>query len=173
MFKVELLPALPSELHRIENMMQFYMYDFSEWLPLQFGEEGWFPVSPKAAYWAKPGTEPYFVVVDGETAGFVTVDDEVVCTDTEFNIGYFFIGKRFRGNGVGKLAMSQLLARYPGSWQIFHINSNRDAAAFWKRIIPLLASAPCSIQDAQIDGYDCTLYKFAASKADPIHLQAE
>ena len=34
---IELHAAQRDELETIENLMQFYMYDFSEWLPLKLG----------------------------------------------------------------------------------------------------------------------------------------
>ena len=97
---VELLEAKGENLQRIENMMQFYMYDFSEWIPLSFNDEGWFSIRSKAEYWAKPSTRAFLIIVNDEVAGFVTVDDEVTHPEANFSIGYFFVGRKFRGLGV-------------------------------------------------------------------------
>ena len=94
---VELLEAKGENLQRIENMMQFYMYDFSEWIPLSFNDEGWFSIRSKAEYWAKPSTRAFLIIVNDEVAGFVTVDDEVTHQEANFSIGYFFVGRKFRG----------------------------------------------------------------------------
>ena len=37
---IELHAAQRDDLETIENLMQFYLYDFSEWLPLKLGEHG-------------------------------------------------------------------------------------------------------------------------------------
>ena len=41
---IELHAAQRDELETIENLMQFYVYDFSEWLPLKLGEHGFFNI---------------------------------------------------------------------------------------------------------------------------------
>ena len=146
---------------KIEKLMQFYMYDLSEWIPLSFDGEGNFFLRPKDAYWAHAGTYAFFIEVDGETAGFATVDTDVVDADTNFSIGYFFVSRRFRGIGSGAIAAEMLVQRFPGMWQIFHVNANSGAAAFWKKIVPRLSKGEFSKRIQEIDGYDCTLYKFS------------
>jgi predicted acetyltransferase len=157
---VELLEAKGENLQRIENMMQFYMYDFSEWIPLSFNDQGWFSIRSKAEYWAKPSTRPFLITVNDEVAGFVTVDDEVTHPEANFSIGYFFVGRKFRGSGVGAAAVKKLLGLFSGCWQIFHINQNASASAFWKKVIPEATLNTFSVHSESIDGYDCTLYKF-------------
>lgn len=150
-----------TELLKIEKLMQFYMYDSSEWIPLSFDDEGKFFIRSKDAYWAHAGTHAFFIEVDGETAGFATVDTEVVDVDTHFSIGYFFVSRRFRGTGSGATAAEMLIRRFPGAWQIFHVNANSGAAAFWKKVVPRLSQGEFSKRIQEIDGYDCTLYKFS------------
>jgi len=140
--------------------MQFYMYDLSEWLPLSFGDDGNFFIRPKADYWANAGTHAYFISVDGEIAGFATVDTDVVDADTSFSIGYFFVSRRFRGSGTGTIAATMLLQRFPGTWQIFHVSANTGAGTFWGKVVPRLSEGDFSKRFQEIDGYDCTLYKF-------------
>jgi predicted acetyltransferase len=159
MASIELHPAQRDELQIIENLMQFYMYDFSEWLPLQIAEHGFFSIQPKTDYWRRPTTQPFLIRVDGELAGFVTVDDETHIAGAELNIGYFFIARRFRGQGVGQFVVSALLKRIPGQWQIFHINANLPAQRFWARLIPELTGGDFTRQQRDVDGYPCTFYR--------------
>jgi predicted acetyltransferase len=56
--------------------MQFYTYDFSEWLPLNLGEHGFFTIQPCRLLAPTRSTRPFLIRVDGELAGFVTVDDD-------------------------------------------------------------------------------------------------
>jgi predicted acetyltransferase len=157
---VELIEAKGEDLQCIENLMQFYMYDFSEWLPIPFNDLGLFSIRSKVAYWARPSTKPFLILVNGDIAGFVSVDDEVTHSEVNFNIGYFFVSRRFRGQGVGSTVVGRLLGRFPGCWQIFHINKNQPASAFWKKVLPSLTSGNFSVHSEHIDGHDCTLYKF-------------
>eukprot|EP01030_Chromulinospumella_sphaerica_P006893 gene6893-6744_t len=99
MISIELHAAQRDELQTIENLMQFYTYDFSEWVPLKLGEHGFFNILPLSDYWRQPATEAFLIRVDGELAGFVTVDDEIHVPDARFNIGYLFVSRGFRGQG--------------------------------------------------------------------------
>ncbi|MBK5417357.1 GNAT family N-acetyltransferase [Pseudomonas sp. TH31] len=157
---IELHAAQRDELETIENLMQFYMYDFSEWLPLKLGDQGLFNIQPKLDYWRKPATRPFLIKVDGELAGFVTVDNETHVPGAEFNIGYFFVSRRFRGQGVAKFVASTLLSRLPGQWQIFHIDANQPARLFWAKVIPALAQENLTTHQQTVDGYPCTFYRF-------------
>jgi len=157
---IALHAAQRDELETIENLMQFYMYDFSEWLPLKLGEHGLFNIQPKLEYWRKSATRPFLIKVDGELAGFVTVDDDTHVPGAEFNIGYFFVRRRFRGQGVAKFVVSALLSRFPGQWQIFHIDANPPARRFWAKVIPALLQEDFTTHPLAVDGYPCTLYRF-------------
>ncbi|MHC8350512.1 GNAT family N-acetyltransferase [Pseudomonas sp. RT4P38] len=160
---IELHVAHRDELETIENLMQFYLYDFSEWLPLKLGEHGFFNAQPKPGYWRKPETRPFLIKVDGELAGFVTVDDETHTHGAEHNIGYFFVSRRFRGQGVAKFVVSTLLSRFPGQWQIFHLDANQPARAFWARVIANLTHGEFTLHQLSVDGYPCTFYRFQIS----------
>ncbi|RON47705.1 GNAT family N-acetyltransferase [Pseudomonas frederiksbergensis] len=167
MTRIELQPAQRDELETIENLMQFYVYDFSEWLPLKLGEHGLFNIQPKPGYWRNPATRPFLIKVDGELAGFVTVDDDIHVAGAEFNIGYFFVSRRFRGQGVAKFVVSALLRRLPGQWQIFHIDANQPARRFWACVMPDLLQEKFTTHQLTVDGYQCTLYRFESSPQQP------
>ena len=162
---IELHPAQRDELQTIENLMQFYMYDFSQWLPLKLGEHGFFSIQQKHDYWRNPATQPFLIRVDGELAGFVTVDNDTHIDGAEHNIGYFFLTRRFRGQGVAQFVVSALLSRLPGQWQIFHIDANLPAQRFWARLIPELAGGAFTRQQRAVDGYPCTFYVLRAPAA--------
>jgi predicted acetyltransferase len=160
---IELHPAQRDELETIENLMQFYTYDFSEWLPLKLGERGFFNIQPLPDYWRKPATRPFLIRVDGELAGFVTVDDDTHLPGARYNIGYLFVARRFRGQGVARFVASTLLSRFPGQWQIFHIEANQPARLFWTAVMPGLSRDGFTRHQQTIKGYPCTLYRFEVS----------
>jgi predicted acetyltransferase len=155
---IELHPAQRDELQIIENLMQFYLYDFSQWLPLKLAEHGFFRIQPLDDYWRLPATRPFLLRVDGELAGFVSVDDDIHLDGAEYNIGYFFVSRRFRGQGVAQFVVSALLSRLPGQWQIFHIDANRPAQRFWARVIADLSGGEFTRQQRTVNGYPCTFY---------------
>jgi predicted acetyltransferase len=159
---IELHAAQRDELETIENLMQFYTYDFSEWLPLKLSEHGFFSLRPLSDYWQKPATRPFLIRVDGELAGFVTVDDNTHLPGADYNIGYLFVSRRFRGQGVARFVVSTLLSRFPGQWQIFHIEANLPARLFWATVMPDLSAGGFTRHFLTVEGYPCTLYRFEA-----------
>ena len=164
---IELHAAQRDDLETIENLMQFYLYDFSEWLPLKLGGHGFFNFQPLLNYWRNPATRPFLIKVDGELAGFVTVDDVVHLPGAHFNIGYLFVSRRFRGQGVARFVVSTLLNQFPGQWQIFHIDANQPARAFWARVMPQLTGGEFTLHQRSVDGYPCTFHRFQHSLPSP------
>ena len=157
---IELHAAQRDELETIENLMQFYLHDFSEWLPLKLGANGFFNLQDQQDYWRNPATRPFLIKVDGELAGFVTVDDRTHLPGAEHNIGYLFVSRRFRGQGVATFVASTLLSRFPGQWQIFHIDANLPARHFWAKVMPEIAGDEFTLHQRSVDGYPCTFYRF-------------
>ena len=160
---IELHAAQRDELETLENLMQFYMYDLSEWLPLKLGGHGCFRIQPQQDYWRNPATRPFLIKVDGELAGFVTVDDNTHLPGAQYNIGYLFVSRRFRGQGIATFVVSTLLSQLPGQWQIFHIDANPPARQFWARVIPGLTGDAFSRHHQPVDGYPCTFYRFQSA----------
>jgi predicted acetyltransferase len=160
MSSIELHAAQRDELETIENLMQFYTYDFSEWLPLKLGEYGLFNILPMPDYWRNPATRPFLIKVDGELAGFVTVDNQTHLPGAEYNIGYLFVSRRFRGRGVARFVVSTLLSQFPGQWQIFHIDANQPARLFWAAVMPELSVVGLTSHQQVVDGHPCTFYRF-------------
>ena len=160
MSSIELHAAQRDEVATIENMMQFYLHDFSEWLPLKLGEQGLFNFQIKPGYWRNPATRPFLIKVDGELGGFVVVDADTHLPGAEHNIGYFFVSRRFRGQGVAKFVVSTLLSRIPGQWQIFHIDANVPARRLWAKVMPEFAGDEFTLHQRSVDGYPCTFYRF-------------
>jgi predicted acetyltransferase len=153
--------ALPSEIASIENMMQFYNYDLSESLPINFAATGLYALRPKQLYWSKPGVVPFIVHVDGELAGFAVVDDEVIQPGSQYNMGYFFIARRYRGRGVGKQVANKLFSLFVGIWEIYFYTNNKTAFRFWNTVMAKASARDVVMSAQKIDGEPCTLFSFS------------
>lgn len=157
--------ATPEDLPRIENLMQFYNYELSEWYPIDFGADGLYALRSKAAYWAKPTVMPYILRVGGQLAGFCVVDGEVVDLASRFNLGYFFVARRYRGQGLGRRLAQAVIERHPGRWEIYHLERNAAAQGFWTRALEQITGAPVSARSQVIDGWPARLYAFSVGRA--------
>ncbi|MFP3390932.1 GNAT family N-acetyltransferase [Brevibacillus sp. SIMBA_040] len=120
----------------LRRLLELYIYDFSEFLPIDVNEDGYYGYEYLDEYWSDPVRHPYFIKVEGKLAGFVLVrsfpdsNDEPV-----FTIAEFFIMKRYRRHGIGKAVAHEIFRVFPGKWEVFQISSNLPAQAFWRKTI--------------------------------------
>lgn len=145
--------------------MQFYNYDLSEWCPVEFSPSGLYALRPKGPYWAKASVKPYIARVGADLAGFAVVDDEVQDPRSDFNLGYFFLGRRYRGSGLAQDMARQIFSLHPGNWEVYFFASNKPAARFWPQAIALAGGLNVEVEDSVADGLACRLLRFSSQVA--------
>ncbi|WP_289142865.1 GNAT family N-acetyltransferase [uncultured Brevibacillus sp.] len=118
----------------LQNIMQFYLYEFSKYVKnKKLNEKGLFKPLNLEDYWTKSNYHPFFIKVEGELAGFVLVRSE---TDTEPNsIEQFFIMTTYNGKGIGRIAAKRIFDMFTGKWKVIQIKNNYPAQAFWRGVI--------------------------------------
>jgi len=126
----------------IEGLVQFYIYDFSEMPPVDpegfaFNERGGYdPFRDMADYWGREGYHPLIIRVDGRAAGFALVNTVSHFGGTvERNMGEFFLARLYRRAGVASEAVRQVVALYPGRWEVAVMARNFAAQTFWPQAI--------------------------------------
>ena len=134
---ISLSPASKAERPALDNLMQLYIYDWSELRPLDVRDDGRFPDYPLDAYWADSRRHPLLLRVDGRLAGFALVSEGSRLTGAPgvFDMAEFFVMRRFRRKGVGLAAASMAFDRFKGLWEIRQHDENTAATAFWRRAI--------------------------------------
>ena len=136
LLRVELTKATTAEKSIINNLCQFYLYEFSQYMPSIRLEEqrGLYDGLPDLdAYWDNPNRVPFLIRVDGELAGFALV---IKGTSGEpHQIGEFFVLKKFGGKGVGTSVAQQIFDMFPGNWLIHEMWNNYQAQAFWRSVV--------------------------------------
>ena len=127
-----------SEAHRqvISNLLQFYMYDFSEYTGNDVEPHGLFGVYPDLEkYWNEENRFPYIIKQEEKYIGFVFVRLIVTGERNYFSIAEFFIMRKYRRQGIGRRVAIQILDLHKGQWEIFQMESNKSAQAFWRTVI--------------------------------------
>lgn len=143
---VTVRPAARGERAALEGLMQFYIYDFSEMEPpgstrFPLDEHGRFAPYPKIGeYWRRTSFKPLLIRVGEQLAGFALLNSlSPRGGAVERNMGEFFVVRAHRRGGVATRALHQILAAYPGQWEVAVAERNTGAQAFWPRAI---AAAP-------------------------------
>ncbi|MEK4461412.1 MULTISPECIES: GNAT family N-acetyltransferase [unclassified Paenibacillus] len=119
----------------LNNLMQFYMYDFSEYMDLHLEENGKFNDYPLNDYWTEDSNFPYLLTLNGKNAGFVLVKLKNRDDDLYFSIAEFFIIKKYRRVGLGRLVAKDIFNIHKGQWEVYQIDNNEPAQRFWKKVI--------------------------------------
>lgn len=137
---LELVRAAASDAAAIQNLLQLYTHDFSEhWagtLKGELGPDGRFPDYPLDAYWQRAGWRAFLITVDDAPAGFALLTDESRSSrPVAHTFAEFFVVRKHRGQGLGRLAARQLILANIGQWEVAVARKNRAALAFWRRTI--------------------------------------
>lgn len=135
--EVQVAVAGIEDRERLENLFAFYVYDFSEILNLDVGDDGRFALPALGRYWTEPGLHPFLVRADTKLAGFALVQARSRLTGHEgvYDMAEFFVMRRYRRCGIGARAASFLFDRFRGRWEVRQKPENVDATAFWRRSI--------------------------------------
>ena len=129
--------ASSSERVLLENLAQFYSYDFSEVLEMHVDEDGRFGDVDLTPYWVDEWKHPFLIRVDDKLAGFALISERSKITGKSgvFDVTEFFVLRRFRRHGVGRAAAFAAFDRFGGPWEVRQREENPDATAFWRRTI--------------------------------------
>ena len=115
----------------LRRLLEFYVYDYSEYMGWDVDAHGVFGYRYVDHYWTEADRHPFFIRVDGHLAGF-----GLVRSGPPHDMAEFFVMRKYRRSGLGRRAASDVLARFPGSWTVRQRLSNPDATAFWRVAIP-------------------------------------
>jgi len=134
---VTLAPITAASRSALENLMQLYVHDWSELLPLELEADGRFVTPPLDGYFREPDHHPFFIDSDGKLAGFalVVARSRLSGTPGVHDMAEFFIVRGHRRRGVGARAAAALFARFEGPWEVRQRDENVAATAFWRRAI--------------------------------------
>ena len=118
--------------HILENLFPYYVYDMSEYMGWSPNSDGLYAFKSTSLdpYWTQAKHIPYFIYADKELAGFVLLRDYPDKSEV-YDIEQFFVLRKFKGKGIGKMAVVELFGRYPGKWQIRVLKENTAALKFW------------------------------------------
>ena len=128
------IPSL-SEKPLIEQMMQLYRYDMSEFDGSDLGHYGRFSYDYLDSYWTDDSRTPLIIRVSGNLAGFVLVNQHSYTGDGRYSIAEFFIMRKYRGKGIGKFIAHRVFDQFGPLWEVRQTKENMAAQSFWRRVI--------------------------------------
>ena len=144
---LQIMPAREEEMSVVRNLVRFYVYDMSEHMGWDCPESGLFGgCDDLPQYWGRPPDNPQYgwpegwkghafvVRGDGALAGFALAR-RTGTSPLEYDVGEFFVLRKFRRKGVGRHVAQAMFDRFPGRWQVRVLPDNAPAAAFWRAVV--------------------------------------
>jgi len=146
----EVRPARPDERGVCENLLQLYMYDFSEFAGGVAGPDGRFHYHDDfGERWGQPWFHPFLLMVfdtdpkDGATAwrpaGFAFVANQSYFAERagpdQWLMDDFFVMRKYRRAGAGTMLARWCFDRFRGHWEVGEMPQNTAAQAFWRKVI--------------------------------------
>jgi predicted acetyltransferase len=127
----------------IANLFNYYVYDMSEFMGWQPAKSGLYVEDPEQIeiheYWQWPDHFPYLIRFNDEVAGFALI--RFLTKENCFDVGQFFILRKFKGKHIGHKALEEVFQKHPGRWQVRVLVENIGARAFWESVLPKLADS--------------------------------
>jgi len=119
----------------IQNLMQLYLYDFSEFNGYDLNEHGLYNNTYVDHYWVEKERKPFIIRVEDRLAGFVLINNITYIVDDGFAIADFFVMRKYRRRGVGRAVARRIFDMFGPNWEIRQTKDNHVAQAFWIKII--------------------------------------
>jgi predicted acetyltransferase len=135
--RVEIVPAGPDYQPVLENLLELYIHDFSEIVPVDVGEDGRFGYADLSRYGREPGHHAFLARLDGKLAGFALVKRLPNQPDAGnfWDMTEFFVLRRYRRSGAGTELAKAIWKLCPGAWTVRVRAENRNGLGFWESAI--------------------------------------
>ncbi len=168
---VELIRATAEERPILENLLELYIHDFSEFHTVALGADGRFRYPDLGLYWLEPERHPFLARMDGDLAGFALVR-KVTSIDGNkavWDMAEFFVVRGMRRRGIGTELAQAVWAQFPGAWQVRVMQSNQRAQLFWANAVAKQMGAPIQPVLVEKDGQLWSVFSFESS-GGPLHI---
>jgi predicted acetyltransferase len=126
--------AAPDDRLPIQRMLELYQHDLSDIWDQDLDSHGEYGYALDR-YWDTEGFHAFVATAQGKYAGFALVNQAVRVGTEGYWMDQFFVLKKYRRQGVGKLLATATLGALPGRWEVGQMPRNLAAQAFWRRII--------------------------------------
>ena len=107
---IDIVPVKIDEKEILRNLLEKYDYEFSQYDQRDVNKLGLYGYEYFDYYWTEKNRWAFFIIVDGNLAGFVMVNDYPEADEeTDYSLAEFFIMYKYRRCGVGKYAAKKAI----------------------------------------------------------------
>lgn len=140
----------------LTSVYSFYLHDLSQFAPDQYrlsARGQWEP--DHLPYWLeKDFCHPLVLLESQVPVGFAFVGQApfpFMSDGVQFHLSEFFVLRSHRRSGLGRSAAHATLATFPGSFELAVLQCNLPALAFWRSVLPRVATGPVREDASPVD----------------------
>ena len=115
---LEIIEATIQDKFILKNMLEFYLYDISPYKNLDLNSYGQFGYPYLDSYWKEGNRYPFLTKLHKKIIGFALVNNHHYIPDVNYAIAEFFVMKRYRREGIGKVMAFHIFDKFRGTWEI-------------------------------------------------------
>ena len=138
-------------------LWQFYQYHQSTFDNEDINSTGRFDIDEEYLCDVAAGLEDcdaYLIVVEGNIAGFVTVEPTEILEREMPELSDIFILPKYRSKGIALHAIHQLMLNTPSNWHVAVYEKDREALKFWDRLFAKLPiENVLKVEPAETEGF--------------------
>lgn len=117
------------------NLLQFALYDGSQYIDNDINEKGIFEYKWFDNYFTDLDRNAYFIKDNNAYLGIVLVNENLKFNKDGKCIAEFLIMPKYRRNHIGKKVAYEIFEQFKGNWEVQPMENNPIAYSFWKNII--------------------------------------
>lgn len=130
------------------NLLQFALYDGSQYIENNINNDGLFNYKWFDSYFTDDNRVSYFIrTIDNELIGFVMINQYLKIFESGNSIAEFLILPQYRRKHIGKRVMFDIFNIYKGNWEVEPIENSKEAYEFWKNTIKNYTNDKYSFKD--------------------------
>jgi predicted acetyltransferase len=166
--RIEVIPATSEQQPIVENLLELYAHDFSEFHNVELGPDGRFGYKNLPLYWLEANRYPFLVEIDSKLAGFVFVKkgSEISGNETVWDMAEFFVARGYRRQGAGTKIAHEIWKQFTGPWEVRVMESNHSAQNFWQHVIMQFTGETIHSVRIEKDGHHWHLFSFESNHPD-------
>ena len=133
--KTEIIRITEDRKDTLANLMEKYLYEFSQYDKWQFDDNGLFNYDYLDEYFTEEDRFAYFIYADNQLAGFALLNKYPECDrPLDWSVAEFFVSYNFRRQGIATETIRQLFERHKGYYHIKYHRANTASVILWNSI---------------------------------------
>ena len=131
----EIVKALEQEKDKLYRLLQYALYDGSQYIDNEMNSECIFEYKWFDNYFTDTNRDAYFIKNKENYLGMVLVNENLKFNHNGKCIAEFLILPKYRRHHLGKKVAYDIFEKYKGDWEVQPMENNPVAYSFWKNII--------------------------------------